>query len=74
MNFYDMPPTQMSVHFTGDSDFPPSLLPYNIIKHSFDVPVGVDSTTTPAAMPKEEAKPIGGNPTSQSYQESPTSL
>ena len=40
--------------------------------HSFDVHVGIDSTT-PAAIPKEEAKPIGGNPTSQSYQESPVS-
>ena len=41
--------------------------------HSFDVHVGIDSTTTPAAIPKEEAKPIGGNPPSQSYQESPVS-
>ena len=48
--------------------------------HSFDVHVGIDSTTTPAAIPKEEAKPskaeakpIGGNPTSQPYQESPVS-
>ena len=61
----------MPVPFTGDfSDLPPSLLPYNIIMHSF---VGIDSTTTPAAMPKEEAKRTSGNPTTQSYQESPVS-